>query len=84
LTSLKELIQSCIETLQHRLQYPLTVTHPILPKPTKPFILAYSVIAIGLHFSVPGKAYLSVCSSSIIGFSKARGKSIDRGIAERV
>ncbi len=40
--------------------------HPTLPKPTKPFILGYSVIAIVLHFSVPGKAYLAVCSVTLL------------------
>ena len=32
--------------------------------------------------STPGKAYLSVCSSSITSLHKARGKGIDRGMAE--
>ena len=66
LTCLKKLIQLCIETFQHRSQYPVVATHSILTKPTKPFILAYSVIAIMLHFSAPGKANLSVCSVTIL------------------
>ena len=55
LTCLKKLIQLCIETLQHRSQYPVVVTPSILTKPIKPFILGYSVIANAQHFSASSK-----------------------------
>jgi len=67
-TYLKKLAQSYIETLQYRSQYSLPATHPTLTKSTKPFILGYSVIAIVLHFSVPGKACLSVCSVTLLTY----------------
>jgi len=57
-----------VETLQSRLQYPVVAAHPTLPKPTKPFILGYSVIAIMLHFSAQGKAYLSVCPVALLAY----------------
>ena len=57
-------------------------TYFILTKSTKPFILGYSVIANMLLSSAPGKAYLSVCSVTLQAYPTARGKSIDRGIAE--
>ena len=64
----QKLVQSYIETLQHRSQYPLPATHPTLPKPTKPFISSYSVIAIVLFCSVPGKACLAVCSVTLVAY----------------
>jgi hypothetical protein len=62
-------------------QYPLTATHPTLPKPTKPFILGYSVIAIVLHFSAR-QSLFSCLLCNTASLSKARGKGIDWGMAE--
>jgi hypothetical protein len=53
--------------------------HPTSPKSTKPFILGYSVIAIVLHLSVLGKAYLSVCSVTALAYPKLEAKGIDKG-----
>ena len=63
-----KLVQSHIEPLHHRSQYPLTTAHSTLPKPTKPFVLGCTVIAIVLHFSVPGKAFLAVCSIILVAY----------------
>jgi hypothetical protein len=70
------LVQSYIETLQHRSQYPLTATHPTPPKPTKPFVLGYSVIAVVLLFSVPGKACLAVCSVVLVASPKLKARRL--------
>jgi hypothetical protein len=51
-------------------------THPTLTKSTKPFILSYSVIAIVLHFSVPGKAYLAVYSVVLVASSKLEARAL--------
>jgi len=81
LTCLKKPIQLCIGTLHHRSQYPLPATHSTLPKPTKPFISGYSVIAIVLHFSA-WQSLFSCLLNSIISLTKARGKGIDGGMAK--
>jgi len=65
-----------METLQHQSQYPLTATHPTLTKSTKPFILGYSVIAIVLFCSVPGKACLAVCSVTLLASSKLEARGL--------
>ena len=57
-------------------QYPLTATHPTLPKPIKPFILGYSVIAIVLLSSVPGKACLYVCSVTLLASPKLEVRAL--------
>jgi len=84
LTCLKKLIQFCIGTLQHRSPYPLTAIQSTLTKPTKPFILGYSVIAIVLLSSVPRQSLVICLLSNTTGFLKARGKGIDGGIVEGV
>ncbi|MBA7649382.1 hypothetical protein ES703_57179 [subsurface metagenome] len=50
--------------------------HSTPPKPTKLFILAYSVIAIVLLSSALGKAYLSVCSVTLLAFSKLEARGL--------
>jgi len=50
--------------------------HLTLTKSTKPFILSYSVIAIVLFSNVPGKAYLSVCSVTLLAFSKLEARAL--------
>ncbi|GAH35114.1 unnamed protein product, partial [marine sediment metagenome] len=45
-------------------QYPLPATHLTPPKPTKPFILGYSVIAIVLHFSAWQSLFSCLCSNT--------------------
>ena len=54
----------------------MVAAHPTLTKSTKPFILGYSVIAIVLLSSVPGKAYLSVCSVTLLAFSKLEARAL--------
>ena len=56
-------------------------THPTPPKSTKPFILACTVIAIVLYFSVSGKACLAVCAVVLVVYSKLE-VGIDRVMAE--
>ena len=63
-------------TLQHRSQYPVAATHPTLTKSTKPFILAYTVIVIVLLSSVPGKAYLSICSITLLASPKLEARAL--------
>ncbi len=46
----------------------MVAAHSILTKAIRPFILGYSVIAIVLHFSVLGKAYLAVCSVTLLAY----------------
>jgi hypothetical protein len=47
-----------------------------LTKPTNPFILSYSVIVIVLLPSAPGKAYLSVCSVTLLAFPKLEARGL--------
>jgi len=47
-----------------------------LTKPTNPFRLAYSVIAIVLLSSASGKAYLSVCSVTLLAFPKLEARGL--------
>ena len=65
-----------MRALPHRSQYPVVATHPTLPKPTKPFVLGYFVIAIVLHLSVPGKACLAVCSVTLLAYSKLEARAL--------
>ena len=51
-------------------------TPSILTKPIKPFILGYSVIAIVLHFNMPSKAYLSVCSVTLLASPKLEARAL--------
>ena len=46
------------------------------PKPTKPFILHYSVTANMLLSSVSGKACLSVCSVTLLAYPKLEARGL--------
>ena len=48
----------------------------MLTKSTKLFILGYSVIVNMLLSSAPGKAYLSVCSVTLLAFPKLEARGL--------
>ena len=66
---LKKLELNCDALREHfSHDYNIRWWHPTPPKPTKPFISGYSVIAIVLLSSAPGKACLSVCSITLLAY----------------
>ncbi len=54
----------------------MAATHPTPAKSTKPFVLGYSVIVVVLHFSVPSKVYLAVCSVTLLAFPKLVARAL--------